>query len=63
MRATASLDEKLAAYERDIIVAALADSGGVLRRAASLLRVNRVTLARRARALGIADSPAPRSPS
>ncbi len=50
---TTSLDDKLAAYERDVIAAALADSGGVISRAAALLRVNRVTLARRARALGV----------
>ena len=56
----ASLRRKLADVERRLIAEALERSGGVMRRAAAALEVDAVTLARRARKLGLAKpSPLP----
>jgi two-component system, NtrC family, response regulator HupR/HoxA len=48
-----ALDAQLAAFERQLIAAALERHAGVIRRAARELGVNAVTLARRMRRLGI----------
>jgi DNA-binding NtrC family response regulator len=50
---TASLEERVRAFERGIIAEALQDADGVLIRAAAALHTNRVTLARKARAHGL----------
>ncbi|GMU60140.1 MAG: hypothetical protein AMXMBFR34_19030 [Myxococcaceae bacterium] len=48
-----SLKGRLAHFEREVVEAALLRSGGVVRRAAAELDVDAVTLARRARKLGL----------
>ncbi|MBL8954930.1 MAG: sigma 54-interacting transcriptional regulator [Myxococcaceae bacterium] len=52
----ASLREQLAAVERQLIGDALSKHGGVVRRAAAELQIDAVTLARRARKLGLEPS-------
>jgi len=51
--ASVSLRDQLAAIERQLIGDALTKHGGVVRRAAAELQMNAVTLARRARKLGL----------
>jgi len=50
---TASLEERVRAFERAVIEEALRDADGVVQRAAVALRTNRVTLARKARTHGL----------
>jgi DNA-binding NtrC family response regulator len=50
---SASLEERVRAFERGLIAEALQEADGVLIRAAAALQVNRVTLARKAKAHGL----------
>jgi two-component system, NtrC family, response regulator HupR/HoxA len=50
---TASLEERVRAFERGVIAEALEEANGILVRAAAALYTNRVTLARKARAHGL----------
>jgi DNA-binding NtrC family response regulator len=49
----ASIDDAVSGYERALIVAALDRAGGVLTKAAIDLRVDRTTLSKRCKRLGI----------
>jgi two-component system response regulator PilR (NtrC family) len=56
-QAAGNLDDNLAAYEKTILLRALAEAGGVKKRAADLLGINYRSFRHRLQKYGLSESP------